>query len=84
MTKIQIKDNGYGIPVNAHAKLFSKFFRASNAQTIKPDGTGLGLYITKSIVEALGGTVSFKSKEHVGTTFTVTLPNTVASKNKLV
>jgi PAS domain S-box-containing protein len=72
--QIKIADNGCGVPPEAQGKLFLKFFRASNAQITKPDGTGLGLYIAKSIVEALGGTISFKSKEDVGTEFVVALP----------
>jgi len=73
--QIKVKDNGCGVPLEAQQKLFLKFFRASNAQIVKPDGTGLGLYITKSIVEALGGTISFKSEEDVGTEFLVNLPD---------
>lgn len=70
---IEIRDNGYGIPQNAQSKIYTKLFRAENAQAIKPDGTGLGLYITKSVVGALGGTISYTSKEGEGTAFTVNL-----------
>ncbi len=78
---IEVKDNGCGIPKDAQPKIFTKFFRADNARTVKPDGTGLGLYITKSVVEALGGTISFKSIENKGTMFIVTLPKqTVATR----
>jgi hypothetical protein len=72
---IEIKDNGYGIPESAQPKIYTKFFRATNASAVKPDGTGLGLYITKSLVEALGGTISFKSKEGSGTIFYVNIPS---------
>ena len=72
---IEVYDNGLGIPESAQSKIYTKFFRADNAHTVKPDGTGLGLYITKSIVEALGGTISFESKEGEGTNFSVDLPS---------
>ena len=73
--EVEVRDNGCGVPQSAQPKLFTKFFRADNARVIKTDGTGLGLYITKSIVEALGGTISFQSKEDEGTTFLVTMPS---------
>lgn len=74
--EIEVMDNGCGIPVNAHSKLFTKFFRASNAQKLKPDGTGLGLYITKSIVvDTLGGIINFRSQENKGTTFQMSIPS---------
>lgn len=79
---IAIGDSGYGIPQNAKAKIYTKFFRADNARAIKPDGTGLGLYITKSIVEALGGTISFESKEGEGTVFSVDLPSRYIGNKK--
>lgn len=68
---IEIEDDGCGIPYNAQPTIYTKFFRADNARAIKSDGTGLGLYITKSIIKTLGGTISFKSKEGDGTTFSV-------------
>ena len=71
---IEVSDSGSGIPPDAQSKIFTKFFRADNAQTIKPDGTGLGLYIVKAIVGTLGGTISFQSKEKEGTVFLVTMP----------
>lgn len=73
--KIKVKDSGCGVPLYAQDKLFVKFFRASNAQVVKPDGTGLGLYITKSIIETLGGTISFNSQENIGTEFLVNIPD---------
>ncbi len=71
---ITISDTGIGIPADEQDKLFSKIFRASNARAEVTDGTGLGLYIAKEATGVLGGTISFVSKEHVGTTFTVILP----------
>jgi len=71
---ISVSDNGYGIPKKEQARLFDKFFRASNILDKEPQGTGLGLYITKSIAEELGGKLSFTSQENKGSTFTVSLP----------
>ena len=72
--KIEVKDNGIGIPDNEQAKLFnSRFFRAGNVTNI--EGTGLGLTIVKKYLSLVGGDISFKSKENVGSTFTVLIPN---------
>jgi PAS domain S-box-containing protein len=71
---IEISDEGCGIPKVAQAHIFSKFFRADNAHSIKPDGNGLGLYMSKAILESLGGEITFKSEENKGTTFFVSLP----------
>lgn len=71
----EIADTGCGIPQKARTKIYTKFFRADNARLLKPDGTGLGLYITKSIVEALGGTIRFAPNVGGGTVFSVTIPN---------
>lgn len=73
LVQIEVADTGCGIPVANQNKVFQKFYRADNAQTIKPDGNGLGLYITKAIVQALGGNISFKSEEGRGTTFSLTI-----------
>jgi signal transduction histidine kinase len=72
--QIKISDTGYGIPRDQHNKIFTKLFRADNVREKDTDGTGLGLYIVKSIVENSGGKIWFKSKENVGTTFYVNLP----------
>ena len=72
---LKIIDTGYGIPKNQHNKIFEKLFRADNVRNKDTDGTGLGLYIVKSIVENSGGKIWFESpKENKGTTFYVTLP----------
>lgn len=73
---ISIQDNGYGIPKSQQSKIFSKLFRADNARLIEPEGSGLGLYIVKSIVVATGGKISFVSEENKGTTFTIVFPLT--------
>jgi len=71
---ILVSDTGYGIPKSQQDKIFSKLFRADNARMKDAEGTGLGLYIVKSIVEHAGGTVSFTSEENKGSVFTVALP----------
>ncbi|HEY4518310.1 MAG TPA: ATP-binding protein [Candidatus Paceibacterota bacterium] len=72
--EFEIADSGYGIPKGAHKKLFTKFFRADNVVDKDTDGTGLGLYIVKSIVDKSHGKISFESEEGKGTTFHLTLP----------
>ncbi len=69
-----VADNGYGIPAIDQGKIFTKLFRADNIRDKEAEGTGLGLYIVKSIVEQAGGKVSFDSLEGKGTTFLVSLP----------
>jgi len=70
----QIKDNGVGIPKEDQKYIFQKFFRAANAFRYQTQGSGLGLYITKLIVENLGGKIGFQSEEDKGSTFWFTIP----------
>ncbi|MDP3741404.1 MAG: HAMP domain-containing sensor histidine kinase [bacterium] len=72
--KISVKDSGIGIPKADQAKVFEKFFRSVNVIKHSPDGTGLGLFIARSLVNAMGGKIDFTSDEGRGTTFYVTLP----------
>jgi two-component system phosphate regulon sensor histidine kinase PhoR len=69
-----IRDSGIGISKASQARLFEKFYRAENALTIDTEGTGLGLYLVRLIVERFGGQVMCDSQEGCGTTFSVTLP----------
>jgi len=78
---LSIQDFGIGIPEDEQPHLFERFFRAVNAKMIRPEGTGLGLYIAKMIAEKLGGTISFVSEQGKGSTFSLHIPNhNLASK----
>lgn len=71
---ITFSDTGYGIPKKDHAHIFTKMFRADNIKEKGAEGTGLGLYIVKSVLAALGGSIRFESEENKGAKFFVTLP----------
>ena len=70
----EVKDNGVGIPKNDQKYVFQKFFRSANVLRHQTEGSGLGLYIAKSIIEKLKGKIGFKSQEDIGSTFWFTLP----------
>ncbi len=72
--EINVEDDGLGVPAKEQRHLFEKFFRAQNVRKVDTDGTGLGLYIVKMIVESLGGAVTMVSREGKGSVFTITLP----------
>ena len=71
---LKISDTGYGIPKNQQDKIFTKLFRADNVVGKDTEGTGLGLYIAKSIVDQAGGRLWFESEENKGATFHLLLP----------
>lgn len=71
---LTVKDQGIGIPKAQQADIFRKFFRASNAFKLVPEGSGLGLALVKSLVEDWGGKVWFETEENKGTDFHVSIP----------
>lgn len=70
----EVMDTGIGVPKDAQAHLFTKFFRAVNARKQRPDGTGVGLFLAKKVVTAHHGQVIFRSVEGKGSTFGFRLP----------
>jgi PAS domain S-box-containing protein len=72
--KFSVADNGMGIPKGQQSEIFKKLFRADNVKQTDAQGTGLGLYIVKSIVDYTGGKIWFTSAKGKGTTFHVVLP----------
>lgn len=69
-----VRDNGIGVPADVQKRLFTKMFRANNAKAARPDGTGLGLYLVKRVIEDEGGEIIFESVEGKGSTFGFKLP----------
>ncbi len=72
--RIAVSDQGMGVPESARERLFSPFYRVESDGTKRIPGTGLGLYIVKSLVETMGGNVSLDSVVGQGSTFSLTLP----------
>ncbi len=73
---VSIEDTGIGIPVDEQKHVFEKFYRSDAIKQHTPDGTGLGLYIAKNVVERHGGEIWFESEVNRGTTFYFTIPTT--------
>lgn len=71
---VDVSDTGCGIPPEEKGKIFTKLYRASNAKLIEANGNGIGLYMSKELIEAMGGTIDFTSELDKGTTFTIVLP----------
>ena len=69
-----VKDNGIGISIEDQSKIFQRFFRSEDSKAREAPGTGLGLNITKSLVEMQGGRIWFESEFRGGTTFHFTIP----------
>lgn len=72
--EFRVNDDGIGVPKDEAHHLFTKFYRAKNAQRARPDGTGLGLFMAQKVVVAQGGAIIFNSKEGQGSTFGFTFP----------
>lgn len=69
-----VKDSGIGIPKEEQKKIFQRFYRASNSNAQKTDGSGLGLSMSEMLAERLGGNITFESEEGKGSTFFLRLP----------
>jgi len=72
---VRVKDNGCGIPSSQRHLVFTKFFRGANAKKIWTEGTGLSLFIAKSIAERTGGKVFCESTENMGSVFSWHIPS---------
>ncbi|MCK4520746.1 HAMP domain-containing histidine kinase [Candidatus Parcubacteria bacterium] len=72
----EVKDQGVGIPKEDQKYIFQKFFRASNALRYQTQGSGLGLFIAKSVIDKMGGKIGFKSYEGKSSTFWFKIPIT--------
>ena len=76
--RFTVTDTGIGIPASVQHHLFSKFYRVDNARKMRPDGTGLGLFMAKKVITAQGGAIIFKSTEGKGSTFGFSFPRKTA------
>lgn len=76
----KVKDSGIGVPIEEQSRLFSKFYRASNAKRQRPDGTGVGLFLAKKVITAHGGKVVFETVHDEGSTFGFSLPIELSAK----
>lgn len=74
LIKIDIKDNGIGIPEDVIHRIFDKFYRVDSSRSRATGGRGLGLALTKAILELHNGTIKVQSKEDVGTIFSLYIP----------
>lgn len=74
MIQTKIKDDGIGIDPSEHELVFHKFYRAENGRKTKPEGTGLGLFMSRKVVEQMKGTVKLSSRLGKGSEFYVLLP----------
>lgn len=79
---VEVADTGYGIPTQEQSRIFQKLFRAENVRAKDTEGTGLGLYIVKSIIDHADGKITFKSEEDKGTTFYLEVPLTGMRKKE--
>ncbi|MDO8575473.1 MAG: HAMP domain-containing sensor histidine kinase, partial [bacterium] len=84
----EVQDNGIGVPPAEQTNIFTRFFRSTNAVRVQTDGSGLGLFISKSIIETHHGTIGFKSELGKGSSFYFEIPkqfkNNVTTNNNVV
>ena len=72
--EVRVKDTGVGVPKDQQSRVFTRFFRGSNVVRLDTEGSGLGLFLAKNIIEAHGGKIGFESESGKGSTFYFTLP----------
>jgi DNA-binding response OmpR family regulator len=82
--RLEVSDNGIGIPDNVQSKIFKRFYQVDPSRTRAYEGSGLGLALAKELVDLLGGTISVESKEGEGSVFIVNLPVGTAMKESSV
>jgi len=74
MMRVGVRDQGLGMSIEDQSKLFTSFYRVQSEATKNIQGTGMGLYIVKSLVEMMGGAVDVQSASGIGSTFSFTVP----------
>jgi signal transduction histidine kinase len=79
---IAVSDQGVGLPEDELDRIFERFYRVEGALSRKTQGTGLGLYLARAVIEAHGGQIVVESKPGKGSTFRFTLPRESTSANK--
>jgi signal transduction histidine kinase len=79
-----VKDTGIGVPEESQESIFDRFMQASNGRTVGRNSTGLGLSITKTYLNLMGGSISVKSKVNVGSEFSFILPDVFEKQKTLV
>lgn len=82
--ELRVTDDGIGVPASERHHLWTKFYRAKNAQRARPDGTGLGLYMAKKVITAQGGAIVFETKEGEGSTFGFRFPKDLPTESGIV
>jgi signal transduction histidine kinase len=71
---LEVTDQGTGMAEETVSHAFEQFYRSDQARRLAPDGSGVGLYAARGLVEAMGGTIAMRSQLGVGTTVAITLP----------
>ena len=74
MVRVAVKDNGIGMTPEDQEKIFAQFFRSDDPEARLSPGSGLGLHITKNLIEMQGGRIGFESKYRQGSTFFIAVP----------
>lgn len=77
---LKVTDKGIGVPPNERKNIFTRFYRATNAKNVRPDGTGIGLFMAKKVITSHGGELIFESTNGKGSTFGFSLPLNVETK----